>query len=83
MDTNKLRLNLLNRLLYCSTTMNNFHLKKTIPVLRTESIYVIKGGLTRYNKWDSVLKRSFDGNCYTRNKHEIFLCIFNLLIQKR
>lgn len=81
MDTNKLHVNLLKRLLYCSTTMHSSYLRKTIPVLRTtKSVFTIKGGLSKQNYWDPVLKFSFDGNCHTRNKHETFLHIFNLLI---
>lgn len=50
-DMNKLHTNLLNRLLYCSTTMHSFQLHRPISVLKiTESMYTIKGGLTKHNE---------------------------------
>lgn len=83
MDTNKLHVNFLKRLLNCSATMHSSYLRKTIPVLRTtESMFTIRK-VYQDKTIGPVLKFSSDGNCHTRNKHEIFLHIFNLLIHKR
>lgn len=82
MDTNKLHINLLNRLLYCSTTMQ-FLPQKNNSSIKNNRIYIYCKGRFIKVKQDPVLKFLSDGNHHTRNKHEIILHIFSLLIQKR